>query len=221
MRMMRIRGVWTTNLAAALVGVGMYSSFRLIPQLVQEPHSTGYGFAASVTGAGVFLLPSSLAMLVVAQFTGPLERRFGSRALLLAGCVSALLSFVMLAVARAHPWEVYTASLLLGLGIGLAFAALANLIVANVPQNQTGVATGMNTVMRTLGGAFGAQIAGVFLADLVDHAGDPTAHAYTLGFLMCVLALLISLVAGLAIPGRGAGARAHRRDATLAAASAN
>ena len=44
-----------------------------------------------------------------------------------------------------------------GLGIGLAFASLANLIVQAVPQEQTGVATGMNTVMRTLGGALGAR----------------------------------------------------------------
>ncbi len=44
MRMMRIRGIWTTNLVAVLVGVGMYSAFILLPQFVQEPTSTGYGF---------------------------------------------------------------------------------------------------------------------------------------------------------------------------------
>ena len=36
---------------------------------------------------------------------------------------------------------------------------MANLIVEAVPQHQTGEATGMNTIMRTVGGAFGAQIA--------------------------------------------------------------
>src|SRR4051812_44561051 len=44
MRMMAIRGVWTTNAVAFLIGVGMYSSFILLPELVQEPTGTG-GFA--------------------------------------------------------------------------------------------------------------------------------------------------------------------------------
>jgi EmrB/QacA subfamily drug resistance transporter len=220
MRMMRVRGVWTTNLAAALVGVGMYSSFRLIPQFVQEPVSTGYGFGASTTAAGVFLLPSSLAMIVVAQFTGPLERRFGSKTLLMTGNVFAMASFVMLALARSERWEVYVASLLLGLGIGLAFSALANLIVMNVRQDQTGVATGMNTVMRTIGGALGSQVAGAFLADQLLPGGFPTAHAYTLGFVMCALALIVALFAGWAIPGRRVSAPTLRRDPALAGARA-
>src|SRR3954447_19636404 len=53
MRMMAIRGVWTTNTVAFLIGIGMYSSFILLPELVQEPASTGYGFGASVTAAGL------------------------------------------------------------------------------------------------------------------------------------------------------------------------
>jgi MYXO-CTERM domain-containing protein len=43
-------------------------------------------------------------------------------------------------------------------GIGLSFAAMATLIVDAVPQSQTGVATDMNTIMRSVGGALGAQI---------------------------------------------------------------
>jgi MFS family permease len=64
MRMMRLPGVWTTNLAALLLGFGMYSAFVLIPQLVQTPTSTGYGFGASVTQAGLYLIPATIGMLV-------------------------------------------------------------------------------------------------------------------------------------------------------------
>src|SRR5262249_17875167 len=63
MRMMAVRGVWTTNTVAFLIGMGMYSSFVLIPQLVQEPVSSGSGFGASVTTAGLFLLPATLAIV--------------------------------------------------------------------------------------------------------------------------------------------------------------
>jgi EmrB/QacA subfamily drug resistance transporter len=206
MRMMRIPGVWTTNVVAFLLGVGMYSSFILIPQFVQEPKSTGYGFGASVVTSGLFLVPSTMAIVIVGQFAGRLERRFGSKLSLLAGTAFAAASFVLLLLARAQSWEVFVASGLLGVGIGLAFAALPNLIVDNVRQDQTGVATGMNTVMRTLGGALGGQIAATFLAhDVVRHL--PTNHAYGLAFAMCAIALTIGLVASLAVPGGRGGSR--------------
>ncbi len=91
---------------------------------------------------------------------------------------------------------------MLGIGVGLAFAALANLIVQNVRQDQTGVATGVNTVMRTLGGAIGAQIAATFLAGNLDRAGLPSDTAYSLAFGMCGGALLVSVIASLLIPSR-------------------
>jgi len=59
MRMMRVKGVWTTNAAAFLFGVGMYSAFIIIPQYVQEPVSTGYGFGASIVACSWSRPPSS------------------------------------------------------------------------------------------------------------------------------------------------------------------
>jgi MFS family permease len=202
MRMMRIRGVWTTNVVTVLVGVGMYSAFILLPQFVQEPASTGYGFGATVVAAGIFLLPSTIAMVVVGQFSGRLERLFGSKPPLMAGAALCACSFGLLLVARDARWEVYVSSTLLGIGIGLAFAAMANLIVENVRQDQTGVATGMNTVMRTLGGAFGAQLAATLLAGNLGHGDLPTNHGYTLAFGMCAGALVVAVLAGFAIPSR-------------------
>lgn len=203
MAMMRIRGVWTTNLVALLVGVGMYSAFILLPQYVQEPADTGYGFGASVIAAGLFLAPSTVMMVLVGQLAGRLEHRFGSRLPLLAGAAFAASSFVLVTVARSQPWEIYVASTLLGIGIALAFAAMANLIVENVRQDQTGVATGMNTVMRTIGGAFGGQLAATLLAANLGASGLPTARGYTLAFAMCAVALLAAVAVGLAIPPRG------------------
>ncbi len=69
-----------------------------------------------------------------------------------------------MAVAHAHPYDMLISAALLGIGIGLAFSALGNLIVQAVPPEQTGVATGMNTVMRTLGGALGRPDRGHVIA---------------------------------------------------------
>ena len=202
MRMMRIRGVWTTNAVALLLGFGMYSSFILLPQFVETPTRAGYGFGASVTQAGLFLVPTTVAMLVLGSQTGRLEKLFGSKPPLLAGAVLALLSFTLLAVARDEKWEIYLASALLGGGIGLAFAAMANLIIENVGPEQTGVATGMNTVTRTVGGGFGGAAVASVIAGTVGSNGFPTQHGYTGAFALCAIALGCGVVVGLAIPQR-------------------
>jgi EmrB/QacA subfamily drug resistance transporter len=204
MRMMGIRGVWTTNTAAFLIGVGMYSSFILLPEFVQEPASTGYGFGASVTVAGLFLLPATMAILIVGQMAGILERRIGSRGALIGGALFALACYVMLVADRSQPLEIYVAAGLLGIGIGLSFSAMANLIVENVPQEQTGVATGMNAVTRTLGGAFGGQLAATLLASNLGAGGIPTDSGFGLSFLMCLIALAAAFGFALWVPRRGA-----------------
>jgi EmrB/QacA subfamily drug resistance transporter len=201
MQVMKIRGAWTANVVAVLVGFGMYGSFILIPQLVEQPTSTGYGFGASVTATGLFMLPSTLMMLFVGPLAGRIDARFGSKAQLLAGVAFSACSYAMFAAAHSHPWEIYVGSTLLGLGIGLSFAALANLTVAAVPQRHTGVATGINTIARTIGGGFGSQVVASVLAAHVA-AGHPTESGFTLAFTIAAGVLIAAIFAGLAIPGR-------------------
>lgn len=202
MRMMRIRGVWSTNLVAFFVGAGMYSAFILLPRFVQEPESTGYGFGASVLAAGVFLLPATFMQVLLGQFAGAIERRVGSKLPLLVGGTVGAAAFLLLVVAHSSPWEVYVASALLGIGIGLTFAALPNLIVEYVRQDQTGVATGMNTVMRTIGGAVGVQLSATLLLTDVGAGGSPASSGYGLAFGMSALAFVASVAVAPLIPRR-------------------
>jgi len=92
------------------------------------------------------------------------QRRFGAQRALVAGAAVSAVTCGWLTVTSRHPYAMLLSSLLLGIGIGLALAALGNLIVQAVPPHQTGVAGGMNTVLRTLGGALGGQIAATFVA---------------------------------------------------------
>ena len=202
MQMMRIRGVWTTNAVALLLGFGMYSSFLLIPQFVEAPARAGYGFGSSVAGAGLFLAPCTLAMLIAGAQTGRLERRFGSKPPLLSGAALTGACYLLLALAHGQRWEFYVASLLLGTGIGLAFAAMVNLIIENVGPAETGIATGMNTVTRTVGGAFGGAVVASILASHVGSSGFASAGSFTRAYAVCAGALLVGVLAGLAIPQR-------------------
>jgi MFS family permease len=196
MRMMALRGVWTTNLAAFLLGVGMYASIALVPALVELPRATGVGFGGSVTAAGLFMLPTAAPQLIVGAITGRIARRVGSRIQLLIGVALMLGAYLALTIADRHAWQLVAATSTLGLGLGFGLGALANLIIGAVGPSQTGVATAMNTVMRTLGGAFGAAIAAECLA-----RGGSLAQDFELAFAICAGALALGVGAVLAIPG--------------------
>jgi MFS family permease len=213
MTMMRVRGVWTANLAAFLLGAGLYSWFLLLPQLAQLPRTTGFGYGASVVAAGLFLLPCALGMGVLGSVAGRVERRFGSRRALIAGAAVSAASCGWLAVTSRHPYDMLLSSTLLGVGIGLAFAALGNLIVQAVPASQTGVASGMNTVVRTLGGALGGQIAATFVAANTVH-GLPALTGFTQTFAMSAVFLAGCVAAGLLIPARAPALAALQPAAT-------
>jgi len=202
MGMMRIRGVWTTNLTAFLLGAGMYSSFIVFPQFAQLPKSTGFGFGASVVVSGLYLLPSTIGMVVVGFAAGAIARTFGSKSAAVAGSAITALSFGLIAVAHAHPYELLISTALLGIGIGLAFAALGNFVVQAVEVHQTGAAGGMNTVMRTIGGAIGGQLTATLISDHVAHSGLPTVTGFTESFVLATAFLAVGALTGLLIPGR-------------------
>ena len=200
MTMMRIRGVWTTNLTAFLLGAGMYSSFIIFPQFAQLPKSTGFGFGASVVVSGLYLLPSTLAMVLVGFAAGPIARRYGSKPAVVVGSIFAAGSFSLIAALHDHPYDMLASAALLGIGIGLAFAALGNLIVNAVAPHQTGAAGGMNTVMRTIGGAIGGQLAATSIANHTATGGLPTVAGFTNTFWMATGFLIVCTFTGLLIP---------------------
>jgi EmrB/QacA subfamily drug resistance transporter len=204
--LMRSRPVWTTNVAALAIGLAMFGSFVLIPQLVQTPSAiAGYGFGATVTESGLFLLPSSFVMLFSGPLGGTLGTRFGSRLPLALGALAAGLSYTWLALAHDARIDIYLAGALLGLGVGLAFAAMANLTVEAVPVEVTGVASAINAIMRQIGGAIGAQVAAAIVsASFVAGGRYPAESGFTGAFTMSAVASVVALGVCFAIPSREA-----------------
>jgi len=199
MQMMRLRPVWTTNLAALVLGFGMFASFVLVPEFVELPARDGFGFGASVTQAGLFMLPATIGMLIGGPISGRLSSTVGSRVPLMLGALLSCIAFVLLTVAHDQRWEIYFALLVMGIGIGFAFASMANLIVESVPAQQTGVATGMNTIIRSTGGAIGSQVsAAIVTATLVS--GRPTDRGFTLAFAAAAGALALGFFVALYVP---------------------
>jgi EmrB/QacA subfamily drug resistance transporter len=208
MRMMRARAVWTTNMTALLVGFGMFGSYILIPRFVQVDPAAGFGFGASVTTAGLFMLPSAAVMLVGGPIAGWMGGRGGSRLPLLLGTGIAASAFTFLAFEHSTRLSIYIGTTFMGIGIAFAFASMANLIVEAVDQTQTGVATGMNTIMRTIGGALGGQLAATIVASHVGAGGLPEESGYVIAFAMSAVGLLGAFACALMIPLRRSRAAA-------------
>ena len=200
MRMMRIPAVWTTNLVALLFGVGLYSVFAFIPEYVQTPSSAGYGFGASITESGLIVLPMAVTMFIFGTLSGSLSARFGAKNILFAGAIVGIAPFLIMAFASTQIWEVAVAMTLMGVGFGLAFSAMSNIIVVAVPANQTGVASGMNANIRTIGGSIGAAVMASIVTSELQPSGLPTEAAYTAGFMMLAGAAILAALACLLIP---------------------
>jgi EmrB/QacA subfamily drug resistance transporter len=219
MRIMRRRPVLMTNITAVLVGFAMFASFLLVPQLAQTPERYGYGFGATVTGAGFVMLPSTLVMLVAAPWAGRIATRVSSRLPLVIGTAMIALAFVFYAVAHASVWEVAAGGALVGVGIGFAFASMANLVVESVPSEEVGVATGINTIMRSLGGALGAQLVATLLTSkTLAGSAIPAEAAYTDAFIVAGVAAALATLAALSIPEKRRPRAEPVRSPTAAAA---
>jgi MFS family permease len=201
-RMMRIPAVWWTNISAMLFGFGMYSVMIVVPAFLQTPSSNGYGFGASITKSGLALLPLSGAMLVAGILTGRFATRYGSKVPLVVGSAFSAVGMLFLTVAHGSEWNFYVAMGLVGLGIGFAFSAMSNLVVEAVPPGQTGVATGMNANVRTIGGAIGSQIVASIIAAGIVAGAVPKEHGYEVSFIVLGVGLALAGVAAAFVPSR-------------------
>jgi EmrB/QacA subfamily drug resistance transporter len=203
------RPVLATNAATAFIGFAMFGSFVLIPQIAQIPKSTGYGLGVSATVAGLLLMPSTIVMLIVAPISGRIGAARGSKGPLVGGAVITSAALGLLALAHSTPLELIAGALLMGTGVGFAFAAMPNLIIEAVRQEQTGEATAVNALIRNVGAAVGAQVSGTVLAGSVVAGSElPGESGFTTAFAIAAAVALGG--AGLAtfVPARRA-ARAH------------
>jgi predicted MFS family arabinose efflux permease len=170
------------NIAGLMTGIALFASFLAVLQYVQAPPEvTGYGFGASVLEASViYLLPGGVAGIVVAPFAGRVVTRWGALPTLLAGAVSGVAGFLLLALLRGEPWLVVLAGLLTQLAVTVAYAALPALVVQAVDEDETGVANAVNSIARSVGQALGSTVAVALIAAHFDATtGFPRALAYT------------------------------------------
>ena len=196
MRMMAARQVLLTNLTALVAGFAMFGAWVLIPNFVESRSDlVHYGFDASATMAGLYLLPSSFTLLFAGPVAGLIGRRTGAKWPLAIGLLTVAGTTGCIARWHDEPWQVLAAMPTLGIGIGFAYASMATLITEAVRPSETGVATGMNTVMRTVGGVIGGQMGAALLtAYTVGGTRLPSVTGFEIAFAASAVAALAGAV---------------------------
>jgi MFS family permease len=146
------------------------------------------------------MLPNTIGTFLLGLWSGRLAARFGSRNILVIGSAIATIGYLAIAFFHDSELEIYLAMSVVGIGFGLAFSSMSNVVVQAVPAEQTGVASGMNANIRTIGGSLGAAVMASVVAVGASPSGVPVESGYTNGFLMLAGALGLAAVAALCIP---------------------
>jgi EmrB/QacA subfamily drug resistance transporter len=202
MRVLAGRVVALANATGFFAGFALFSAFVLVPRFVETPRSIGldYGFGLSATQAGLVLLPGALIGLISGPFAGQLGDRFGFMLPLALGMVLTAIGLVLLAEWHDRIWQVVLGMTLAGGGVPLCFGAMAKLVVDAVRPSETGIASGLNTVMRTIGGVVGGQLGATVLANkTIPGSSVPTGSAYSTAFWISAVIAVCGVVTALAV----------------------
>ncbi|WP_245546067.1 MFS transporter [Nocardia higoensis] len=166
--------VLMTNITSIFVGIGMYASMLVLPQLLQYPAATGYGLGQSMLAAGLWMLPGGLMMMIVSPLGGKLTDARGPKVTLMCGALVLSLGYGLTQVLFGTAWGLMIALMVINGGVALAYGAMPALIMSSVPRTETAAANGFNTLMRSLGTSVGAAAIGAVLAQMTISMGEHT-----------------------------------------------
>ncbi len=129
---------------------------------------------------GLQFLPLALAVLVVAPTAGVLSSRFGAKWVITIGMALEALSLLWMSQIIAVDGPSLIPPLILyGIGLGLAIAQLANVVLSDIPANKAGAASGANNTLRQLGASLGIAIIGAVLFGNFASATKPLVDQMT------------------------------------------
>jgi len=165
------RPVLFTNLASIMVGFALYAMALSFPQLLQAPASTGYGLGQTMVESGLTLAPNGLVMMLLSPVSARLITRFGPRPTLMSGALVIATGYAFAIVLMDNAFELITASVIIGAGVGIAYAAMPALIMGSVPVTETASANGLNSLMRSVGTAISSAVMAAMLAQLTITVG--------------------------------------------------
>lgn len=194
--------VLLTNLASVAMTFAMFSSSIVFPQMLELPVAAG-GLGLPLLQASFVLMPAGLAMLAVSPVAGRLESSIGAKPLLVAGGAIIATAYGAAVLIDLDVWHLVAFNILIGVGIGLGFAAMPTIIMQSVPDTETGAANGLNALMRGLGTSFAAALIAMILTESstsYSGAAVPTAAGFDLAIVCGLVAAVVCTAIAFFIP---------------------
>jgi EmrB/QacA subfamily drug resistance transporter len=183
------------SLIIAVQNFAMYSVLFEVPQVAKRL------FGSGPRDVGNTLVAMMIMMVVVSPLAGRGSERFGARAVALVGCSLALGGMVLLG---ARPLGSITDAIpglaILGAGLGLTSAPSQSAAISDVPREKSGMAAGLTSTMRYVGGIGGLTVLGLVLTESPD--GEVVMREHTTAIAIFCAALVLTLGFALALPGR-------------------
>jgi EmrB/QacA subfamily drug resistance transporter len=175
LRILRLRGLMGSSVVRGLATAGIYSSFFMGALYLE--HVLGY----DPSRTGLAFVPQTLAVAALSiGLTARLTQRFGPRPVLVAGLLSMLAGLTLLAHAGDHATyfpNLFLAFVLLGVGGGASFMPLLTIAMAEVPNRDAGLASGIVNVSMQISAAIGLAALGTISA---DHTRGLVTQGYSL-----------------------------------------
>ena len=200
MRFFRNRTFTLANTASLFMFFGMFGSIFLLSQFFQTVQ--GY----SPLGSGLRILPWTIAPMFIAPIAGALSDKIGGKTFIGAGLALQALGLAWLGLIS-EPTTPYSAFvgpfILAGVGMGMFFAPVANVVLSAVRPAEEGQASGANNAIRELGGVFGVAVLASVFARLGGYqTGDTFVNGMNPAILVGAGVVALGAVAAFAIPKR-------------------
>jgi EmrB/QacA subfamily drug resistance transporter len=200
LRIFRSRGLTGANVAQLLSAAGMFGMFFVGVLYLQ--HVLGY----DALTIGLAFLPVTVVMGGLSlRYSGRAIGRFGARTVVLAGLTPVAAGLALFARVPVHGHylsDVLPSMILLGVGAGVAFPALAALAMAEAKPADAGLASGVFNTTAQVGSALGLAVlatlsAGRYLTLRQDGVADLVAQ--TGGYRLALLVAAALVLAALAV----------------------
>ena len=228
MRIFSVRSLTVSSGVRGFVVTGMYSTFFL--GALYFEHVRHFG----ALDTGLAFLPMSVVVAIFSSgLTARLVTRFGAKQVLIPGLLAMLAGLVLISRCGVHTSYFpipFFAFVVMGIGGGTAFMPLLSIAMADVPQADAGLGSGIINVSMQGSAALGVAILGTIAADhtkTLTAGGHPLAAALTGGYQVaftvaaaCVAVGIVLALVGLPSPARAALDGIGEADADADAAAA-
>ncbi|HZX03274.1 DHA2 family efflux MFS transporter permease subunit [Kribbella sp.] len=189
----RNRTFTAANSAGFFLSAALFSAVFFLSQYMQVV------LGSAPLKAGLQLLPWTATLFVIGPIAGRLVDRVGERPLVVIGMALQAAGMFWVSRGTSHYWELIVPLIVTGSGISLAMPAAQSAAMAALPRESVGIASGIYSMNRQLGGAAGVAVLGsVFTA-----AGGYTGHGFTQALAGCGVLSLLAALSGLAIAAHG------------------